>query len=116
MPFDGTSSVDPVGRLFIDVADQIRRGWHQGFYHDGNGNVCLAYAILCAATDGHVLEEAMRQIYLAISDTPCCCSDSRDWYRVVRDVIAIWNDSPGRTQEEVLELCNRFVMLPVTAE
>lgn len=75
--------------LLRKAAGEIRRrGWTQLQYADSEGHVCLAGALLTVCED-HVGKylDLREVIYEELQMTP------------VR-----WNDSPGRTSSEVLDL------------
>lgn len=89
-------------------------GWTQGTYHDQDGCHCAAGAI-AAATGQHVLGPPVTSIdwdILPGSTGWYVIADNYEWDRRmaaqhelehhVGDSVASWNDTPGRTVEEVL--------------
>lgn len=80
------------------------KGWGQGLYvNEGSGDMCLVGA----------LRQAMCE-RLGLRELPV---DSVHWFTAVRDTgvprvvargrrghLIVWNDTPGRTKEEVMDL------------
>lgn len=79
--------------IFLKAADLLARdGWCQGSYYDENGGRCAAGAITDAC-GGVRPTEAARACALASQ----LCGDS----------LSTWNDTYGRTKEEVIALFQR---------
>src|SRR5712664_469512 len=87
MPFDGTQ-LSQTTQALIDGRRRIEAGWIQGGMRSRDG-VCLVGSISSEP-------EAQRLLQLALGS----------------DVIpAWWNDTPGRTKEDVLALYDRAISL-----
>lgn len=73
-----------------------RRGWHQGAYEGGDGSLCLLGALRVAAgrDSDHVLEEGDDDIFAAQHAVRVVTGHRHPHF---------WNDTPGRTEAEVLE-------------
>ena len=84
-----------VDNVIEDVLAEMARllrvdGWCQGALVDDEGRRCLAGALLTATAD---LSDAMEdQVRVCVEEA------------LPRGTIAAWNDTPGRTVEEVLEV------------
>lgn len=86
-------SINP--RTLLDHAiERLRRGWLQNAFRDDEGSFCLTGAM---HADGNVPIE----IYAIIARKLGVRSDSvNEMYQA----FTFWNDTPGRTKEEVIDL------------
>jgi hypothetical protein len=90
-----TSSRDIVVTL-LKARDRVMRGWQQGKLGElSGGPVCLIGAVRYACANDANYFAALDFLYDAIS---------------IQDVIG-WNDTPGRTQAEVVAALDRAVKL-----
>ncbi len=79
----------PEDQLLLDGAQRVRRGWCQGEISDDRGGVCLLGALLeVSASHSGTLTNAEHK----------ACDKVRNY---VGSSIALFNDTPGRTAEEV---------------
>ena len=104
MPFDGKDLspkyLSPVACALMRGRSRIERGWCQGKMASPTG-VCAIGALSGAVVYGHEAERAVKILNLAIGE-----GSSQSWHDVIR-----WNDAPGRTKEEVLDLYDRAIAL-----
>ena len=92
MPFDGTK-VDKTGKLLLAAADLLQaEGWVQGSMRRYGGRCVVG----------------------AISDAGCPRATAQQLNRAYNRALALagtnlpfWNDAPGRTKEEVINLLRR---------
>lgn len=71
------------------------RGMAKGIGEDENGNVCAGGALLRAAVERVGIAEGVRRSV----DGPKIAEDME----LPEPVVQLWNDAPGRTQDEVIE-------------
>jgi hypothetical protein len=76
----------------------LTRGWIQGLSQNAHG-VCLQGAVL--AVGGRVFSTALLQAYQTLAG---CLPEAEGYNPVV-----YWNDTPGRTPEEVLALLDQAI-------
>jgi hypothetical protein len=91
MPFDGTQLNPTVAHLLRAKRCIEEHGWNQGGYESADGRVCALGALL---KTGWGVGKA--RMFLL---------------RVVDAVIYDWNDTPGRTIEEVYDALDRAIAL-----
>lgn len=89
MPLDD-SQLDEVTKLLIEGRERIEQGWCQ-YATRKDGAVCMVGAI-----------------YTTVDNT--YCDAVRRLQRVIDMVdIVVWNDAPGRTQDEVLDAFDKAI-------
>ncbi len=88
-------TLEPWRQILLEAAEELdRSGWCQGLMFDTEGRRCAA--------------GAMAAVWAALLGRPSDCSKAESAMCAVVGPIAQWNDSPGRTKEEVQEMM-RFV-------
>jgi hypothetical protein len=88
----GETNIDNIGKVLLDAADYIERhGWIQRTYKTNAGKVCATGAIVLSSPRGPdfpvpVIINATARLkkYLGV------------------DHIPVWNDTPGRTKDEIV--------------
>lgn len=86
-------AVDPVVESLRRVRENlVKRGWVQGIGETADGRVCLGRAITRGNMSGFGIAAAQRA--LGFSGTP---------------ELVQWNDTKGRTKEEVFALIDRAI-------
>ncbi len=92
MPFDFIpTELEPWQQLLLDAAQRVRRGWCQNALNDDRGNVCLMGALLEVSSRPGVQADAETTAYWAL------------FQHIVNRAQGVvdFNDTPGRTAEEV---------------
>lgn len=85
------SLVDETGQVLLDAADYIERhGWCQYIVEDNQGRVCIGGAISAAASNS---DQDDLYVYALVR---------LDKYLHSYKLVPFWNDTPGRTKEEVI--------------
>lgn len=97
MPYDGTG-LSETTKVLLEARRLVEEGWCQGAYEDATGRVCLQRALYLGllASDSR-LTPGMTAFDRVVKLLPL---PSPGRPRQIQD----WNDAPGRTQTEVLEL------------
>lgn len=87
-----TAPVDDAGQLLLDAARQIEiHGWQQGTYGSPGFGFCARGAIRFAGIGKPTAP-------ILGADYRLCCYLAKDSF----NQIEYWNDTPGRTKEEVI--------------
>src|SRR4051812_35533868 len=101
----------------IDILNE--KGWHQGASFSGDSALCLAEAIgmtAMKATAGSISEETEQivqtnKLRLTIEAfIPRKYPDDKTWVNIIS-----WNDAPGRTKQEVMEVLDKSVDVLIPA-
>ena len=91
--------LDEVGKILLDAADYIeRKGWCQRVNSNIGGEVCAWGAIaivLEVSPDFHVLTHTEQRALVKLVDY------LGGGVRLVGEIVR-WNDTPGRTKEQVV--------------
>ena len=101
-----------VAQVLTEARKLIAQGWTQGAFYDGDdgsGCYCLAGAVVTVSIPnlGALDAEACADSpgIRALSD----CLGRRVYSVYALDRLTEWNDTPGRTQEDVLALIDRAI-------
>lgn len=80
-------------RRAVEIIDE--RGWCQGEYEDGAGRVCARGAIHVAIGGAPYVDPLSLEKNKFIWEVRCLVVD------LIGEGLAVWNDEPGRTVEQV---------------
>lgn len=97
MPFDGSRSLTttPLTRMLVHARQQLTQGWCQHRARQ-RGSACMIGSL--AITDYDLFVEAERHLLGAIQELG---------HR--QGSVAAFNDAPGRTKQQVLEVYDRAI-------
>ncbi len=102
MPLDGTQVTNPVIEALREGRKRIERGWCQRCSLSKAGEVCALGAL--GDQFGWIMVTAATDALQKAAGASCLSTISR------------WNDSPGRTQADVLALYDRAIAMAITEE
>jgi hypothetical protein len=97
MPFDGSKPLisSPVTRMLVEARQQLAQGWCQHRTRQ-RGSACMIGSL--TVTDYEVFVEAERLLLEAIRELGH-----------PQTSVAAFNDAPGRTQQQVMDVYDRAV-------
>ena len=97
MPFDGSKSLttSPLTRMLVDARQQLDQGWCQHRARQ-RGLACMIGSLAISDYDAFV--EAERLLLGAIRDLGH-----------LQTSVAAFNDAPGRTKQQVLQVYDRAI-------
>jgi len=105
-----------VAATLIEARKLISQGWTQGCYHDvddGLNCYCLAGAVgTVDAASAKLVKGRVNFVFYSRSKSIVAlsaCLGGRGGGQDAVDLVTEWNDTPGRTQEEVLALIDRAI-------
>lgn len=97
-----------IADILYGAADKVEHKWLQGVAYDGNGGYCAQGAMLATIEPFQcpvILGLSQRHKHSEIINRACRLTAmiSNDWSRSLMG----WNDQPGRTQQEVVDVLRR---------
>lgn len=107
MPFDNSPVTSPVIEALREGRARVERGWCQAVLHAPGGASCALGALCKPAPGQDTMEPTRAHGWGAIA-----CLEAALGVQYSFDV-AGWNDSPERTQADVLALYDRAIELAV---
>ena len=105
-----------VAATLAEARKLIAQGWTQGAFYDdedGRGCYCLAGAVGAAEAASVKLPKGrVKFVFYSRSKSIAAlsaCLGGRGRGAGAVDLVTEWNDAPGRTQEDVLDLIDRAI-------
>jgi len=110
MPYDGTKL--PITNILINARNRLEKGWCQGHFElvseDGNSvEYCIYGAVNSASSIMDTNDQAIDIANKAVKTIQFILNEEE---------IDKWNDTPGRTKEEVLEMMDKAIVRSMSHE
>lgn len=89
----------------MSIANElITRGWHQGHYQAEDGSICLRAAARLSVTGTLNSLDRESEVWPSYRSIALALGLTANHPYAPLDDISLWNDTPGRTFDEVLRV------------